>query len=189
MTSTKAETQNSRTFLEVVFTRPTEPSSSWKRKPSGYAPASTAAQQSSVSARPLPKSSPGISLQRYNSKTGKIRSIAKIVYNAAVPISVHPIFRLEARQKRKLAETTPANSSEASSPINSKRSLIRLRIGREIQPRHARERPVGEYGTTVTNPNHAAEKTVSFLLRHIDSHQEIPVRKLRTRNGCGVSLQ
>lgn len=95
---------------------------------------------------------------RFNSDDD-IRFIVKAVDNATDPISIINVFRFEANKKRRLAELSSV-SSFGSVKAN---KLERLRFSAEKYGEKSYlltliDKPDGEFGITVSNPNNRDEK-------------------------------
>lgn len=89
----------------------------------------------------------------------EIRFIVKAVDNATDPISIINVFRFEASKKRRLAELSSV-SSFGSVKAN---KLERLRFSAEKYGEKSYlltliDKPAGEFGITVSNPNNLDEK-------------------------------
>ena len=92
-------------------------------------------------------------------KDDDIRFIVKAVDNATDPISIINIFRFETNKKKRLAEL--ASVSTFGSVKSNK--LERLRFSAEKYGEKSYlltliDKPAGEYGITVSNPNSLDEK-------------------------------
>lgn len=90
-----------------------------------------------------------------------IRFIVKAVDNATDPISIINVFRFESNKKKRLAEISSV-SSFGSVKAN---KLERLRFSAEKYGEKSylltlTDKPAGEYGITVSNPNTRDEKAV-----------------------------
>lgn len=89
----------------------------------------------------------------------EIRFIVKAVDNATDPLSIINVFRFEATKKRRLAEV--ASASTFGSVKSNKLERLRfdaVKYGENSYLLTLRDKPAGEFGITVSNPNHVDEK-------------------------------
>ncbi len=92
---------------------------------------------------------------------GNIRFIVKAVDNETDPISIINVFRFETSKKKRLAELSSVSSFGS---VKSNK-LERLRFSAEKYGEKSYlltliDKPAGEYGITVSNPNHLDEKGI-----------------------------
>lgn len=88
-----------------------------------------------------------------------IRFIVKAVDNNSDPISIINIFRFDVTKKRRLAEV--ASASTFGSVKSNKLERLRfeaVKYGETSYLITLVDRPAGEFGITVSNPNHVDEK-------------------------------
>ncbi|WP_295936831.1 hypothetical protein [uncultured Alistipes sp.] len=91
----------------------------------------------------------------------EIRFIIKAVDNETDPISIINIFRFESTNKRRLAET--ASVSTFGSVKSNKLERLRFsaaKYGEKSYLLTLIDKPAGEFGITITNPNALDEKSV-----------------------------
>ena len=89
----------------------------------------------------------------------EIRFIVKAVDNATDPLSIINVFRFESTKKRRLAEV--ASASTFGSVKSNKLERLRfeaVKYGENSYLLTLRDKPAGEFGITVSNPNHVDEK-------------------------------
>lgn len=89
----------------------------------------------------------------------EITFIVKAVDNATDPISIINVFRFETNKKRRLAEV--ASASTFGSVKSGKLERLRFdarKYGESSYLLTLRDKPAGEFGITVSNPNHVDEK-------------------------------
>lgn len=90
---------------------------------------------------------------------GDIRFIVKAVDNATDPISIINVFRFESNSKRRLAEL--ASVSSFGSVKSNKLERLRFeaeKYGEKSYLLTLLDKPAGEFGITVSNPNNRDEK-------------------------------
>ena len=98
-----------------------------------------------------------------------IRFIVRAVDNASDPISIINIFRFESTEKRRLAEMASVSSFGSVKSNKLARLPFRARkFGENSYLITLTEKPVGEYGITVNNPNHVDEKNMIVSTFAID---------------------
>lgn len=88
-----------------------------------------------------------------------IRFIVKAVDNATDPVSIISVFRFDVTKKRRLAEV--ASASTFGSVKSNKLERLRFEASKYGESSYLLtllDKPVGEYGITVSNPNHVDEK-------------------------------
>ena len=91
--------------------------------------------------------------------SGPIRFVVKAVDNATDPMSIVNVFRFETTKKRRLAEV--ASASTFGSVKSNKLERLRFdacKYGESSYLLTLLDKPAGEFGITVSNPNHVDEK-------------------------------
>ncbi len=89
----------------------------------------------------------------------EIRFVVRAVDNATDPISIINVFRFDANKKRRMAEV--ASASTFGSVKSNKLERLRFeasKFGESSYLLTLIDKPAGEFGITVNNPNHIDEK-------------------------------
>jgi len=99
----------------------------------------------------------------------EIRFIIKAVDNATDPMSIINVFRFETTKKRRMAEV--ASASTFGSVKSNKLERLRFSAGKYGESSYLltlKDKAAGEFGITVTNPNHVDEKQMIVSTFAID---------------------
>lgn len=98
-----------------------------------------------------------------------IRFIVKAVDNATDPMSIISVFRFDTTKKRRLAEVS--STSTFGSVKQNKLERLRFSAGKYGENSYLltlKDKPAGEFGIVVTNPNHVDEKQMIVSTFAID---------------------